>query len=188
MQRVLLAAFIGLAGMAGAQTPPAPKANDPKPAQPVQSTILTLDQEVLFVRSKFGQALSAEIAKEASIAEAETRKIDADLEVEERDLTQKRATMPADQFRLLADAFDTKVKNLRAEREAAASGLRDKEAAARQRFVAAVTQIIGDYMVARGATAIVDKKAIIVSLLSIDITSDIVALIDQKLGDGSTTP
>lgn len=180
MQRVLGAVLICVAGLAGAQTPPA--------APPIQSTILTLDQEALFSRSLFGQTLRAAIAADAKMAEAETRKIDADLEVEERDLTEKRATMPAEEFRLLADAFDIKVKNLRAEREAAASELRDKEAAARQQFVAAVTQIIGDYMVERGATAIVDKKAIIVSLLSIDITTEIVALIDQKLGDGKTQP
>jgi Skp family chaperone for outer membrane proteins len=185
MQRVFWAALICLAGMAGAQTPPA---KTDAALQPVQSTILTLDQEALFSRSQFGKALRAEIAKDASLAEAETRKIDADLEVEERDLTEKRPKMSADDFRILADAFDTKVKNLRAEREAAASALRDKEAAARQKFVAAVTQIIGDYMVQRGATAIVDKKAIIVSLLSIDITMDIVALIDQKLGDGTAKP
>ncbi len=185
MQRVFGAVMICFAGVAGAQTPPAEK---PVTAPVVQSTILTLDQEALFSRSQFGKALRATIAQDASVAEAETRKIDADLEVEERDLTDKRAKLPADQFRLLADAFDTKVKGLRAQREAAASALREKEAAARQKFVAAVTQIIGDYMVERGATAIVDKKAIIVSLLSIDITTEIVALIDQKLGDGTVKP
>lgn len=183
MHWVFGAALICVMGMAGAQTPP-PNAATP----PLQSTILTLDQEALFSRSEFGKALRASIAKDATIAEAETRKIDAELEVEERDLTEKRAIMPADQFRLLADAFDNKVKNLRAEREAAASALRDKEAAARQQFVAEVTQIIGDYMVQRGASAIVDKKSIIVSLVSIDITTDIVALIDQKLGDGTVKP
>lgn len=186
MQRVFLAIWIGLAGgLAGAAGGQTPSATAPKS---IQSTILTLDQEALFSRSKFGQALRALIAEDAKLAEAETRKIDADLEVEERDLTEKRATMPADDFRLLAQAFDTKVKNLRAEREAAAVALRDKESAARQKFVSAVTQIIGDYMVERGATAIVDKKAIIVSLLSIDITTDIVALIDQTLGDGTVKP
>jgi Skp family chaperone for outer membrane proteins len=182
MRRLLWTALICLSGVAGAQTPPAEAPTS------VQSTILTLDQEALFSRSLFGKALRAEIAKDASIAEAETRKIDADLEVEERDLTEKRANMPAEQFRLLAEAFDTKVKDMRAKREAAASALRDKEAAARQFFVAEVTQIIGDYMIQRGATAIVDKKAIIVQLSAIDITTDIVALIDQKLGDGTVKP
>ena len=182
MRQLLWTALICLSGVAWAQTPPAEAPTS------VQSTILTLDQEALFSRSLFGKALRAAIAKDASIAEAETRKIDADLEVEERDLTEKRANMPAEQFRLLAEAFDTKVKDMRAEREAAASALRDKEAAARQLFVAEVTQIIGDYMIQRGATAIVDKKAIIVQLSAIDITTDIVALIDQKLGDGTVQP
>jgi Skp family chaperone for outer membrane proteins len=182
MRQLLWTALICLSGVAGAQTPPAEAPTS------VQSTILTLDQEALFSRSLFGKALRAAIAKDASIAEAETRKIDADLEVEERDLTEKRANMPAEQFRLLAEAFDTKVKDMRAQREAAASALRDKEAAARQLFVAEVTQIIGDYMIQRGATAIVDKKAIIVQLSAIDITTDIVALIDQKLGDGTVQP
>ena len=169
-------ALVIWAGMAGAQTPP-----QPAPVSP----ILTMDQDALFANSLYGKALLAKTAAEAAKAEQDTRKIDSDLEIEERDLTAKRATMPPAEFKKLAEAFDTKVKNLRAEREAAITALRETDSAARQDFIKAVNEIIGAYMVERGAVAIIDKKAIIVRLNAIDITDDVVALIDKKLGDGA---
>ncbi len=182
--RLIWAVLIcGYAAAAGAQTVPAQTAETA-----TQSPVLTLDQEALFVRSKFGQALRASLASETSLAEAETQKIDTALEAEERDLTAQRGNLPDDDFRALADAFDEKVQKLRAEREAAAAKLRGREATARQKFVAEVTKIIGDYMVERGAVAIIDKQSIIVSLLTIDITAEVVARIDAALGDGSTLP
>lgn len=179
--------FLVWAGTAGVGTAGAQTASPTDLAFP-RPQILTLDQDALFSRSQFGQALRQSITQEAADVEAETRKIDAALEVEERELTDLRDTMPPSDFRALALAFDTKVKNLRAEREAAAAALRDKEAAARQEFFSNVTQIIGDYMVEQGAVVILDKKAIIVSLVSLDITSEIIAQIDAKLGDGSLAP
>lgn len=176
MQRLVLALVL-MANMAGAQTAP--------PAAPPTSAILTLDQDKLFADSLFGKALMARTAAEAAAAEVETRQIDSDLEIEERDLTEKRATMEPAQFKKLAEAFDTKVKRLRAEREAAIAALREKDAAARQEFIQAANDVIGKYMVERGAVAIIDQKAIIVRLNSLDITAEVVALIDKKLGDGT---
>lgn len=184
---VILAAV--WAGCVAAQTPPAASGTAAKTGPTsAQFPILSLDQEALFARSKFGQSLRAELAANAAAAETETKKIDAALAIEERDLTARRAKLPAAEFRALADAFDVKVQKLRAEREAASADLRSHESSARQKFIAEVTKIIGDYMVERGAVAIVDKQAIIVSLLAIDITAEVVARIDAVLGSASPAP
>ena len=86
----------------------------------VQKTaIVTLDQEKLFVGTKYGVALQAKFEAESAALVAENRKIDSALEAEERDLTDRRATMQPAEFRKLADEFDQKVEGLRAAQDAA---------------------------------------------------------------------
>lgn len=153
-----------------------------------RSAILTLDQDALFARTKFGKALITAAEQEATALKAENRSIDATLEAEERSLTDRRAGLPLAEFRVLADAFDNKVEGLRAAQDAKSAAFSAKRDLAQQQFFQAVAPIIGDYMVAQGASAIVNKAAIVVSLGSIDITDEVIVQIDAKLGDGAATP
>ena len=154
-------------------------------AAPTPSPILTLDQEALYARSQFGQALRAKIADEAAKLEADSRNMDAELEAEERALTQKRAEMTAEDFAPLAADFDKKAQDLRAQNAAAIDALRAKEQGGRKEFFTAASQVMGDFMVERGAAAIIDKGAVIVSLRGLDVTNDVIARIDAVLGDGT---
>lgn len=152
----------------------------------VQKTaIVTLDQDQLYLGTQYGRALQAKFESESAALLAENRKIDAALEAEERDLTTKRATMTAQNFRPLAEAFDNKANELRKAQDLKSTDLAKSRDADRQAFFQAVAPILGDYMVERGAVAILDKSAIVVSLGSIDITKEVIARIDTRLGDGS---
>ena len=150
-----------------------------------KSAIVTLDQEQLFLGTQYGRALQAKFESESASLLAENRKIDTALEAEERDLTDKRATMTAQAFRPLAEAFDKKANELRSAQDTKSSALSKSRDADRQAFFQAVAPILGDYMVERGAVAILDKSAIVVSLGAIDITKEVIIRIDTKLGDGS---
>ncbi|MDZ4312932.1 MAG: OmpH family outer membrane protein [Cypionkella sp.] len=155
----------------------------------VQKTaIVTLDQDQLYLGTQYGRALQTRFEAESATLLAENRKIDAALEAEERTLTDKRATMTAQAFRPLAEAFDNKANELRAAQEIKSSDLAKLRDSDRQAFFQAVAPILGDYMVERGAVAILDKSAIVVSLGSIDITKEVIARIDARLGDGTTPP
>lgn len=152
----------------------------------VQKTaIVTLDQDQLYLGTQYGRALQAKFESESAALLAENRKIDAGLEAEERELTTKRTTMTAQDFRPLAEAFDTKANDLRKAQDVKSTELAKSRDADRQAFFQAVAPILGDYMVERGAVAILDKSAIVVSLGSIDITKEVIARIDTRLGDGS---
>ncbi len=178
-----LALVPGLAGPALAQTPAIVQ---PPPA--VRSAILTVDQDALFARSRFGQALTHAYETEAEALKVENRDIDAKLEIEERALTDRRPTMTPEAFRPLAEAFDKKVESLRSAQDAKARAFGQRRDDGRKRFIQAVGPIMGDYMVQQGAFAIVDRAAIVVSLGAIDITEEVLAAIDAKLGDGSSLP
>lgn len=153
-----------------------------------KSAILTLDQEALFQRTLFGKAMIAAAEREAKALKEENRRIDAALEAEERSLTDRREGMPLAEFRALADAFDSKVEALRKAQDAKSAAFLARRDTAQQQFFQTVAPMIGDYMVERGASAIVSQAAIVVSLGAIDITDEVIARIDEKLGDGAIPP
>jgi Skp family chaperone for outer membrane proteins len=149
-----------------------------------QTAIVTLDQEQLFTGTLYGQAVQAQFDAEAADLLAENRKIDAALEAEERALTDQRAKMQPEAFRPLAEAFDEKANGLRNAQDAKSRDLARVRDERRQTFFRAIGPIIGDYMVERGAVAVLDKASIIVSLGSIDITQGVIDRIDSQLGKG----
>ncbi len=97
--------------------------------------------------------------------------------------------MTAQAFRPLADAFDTKANDLRNAQEAKSDELaRRRDSRAARVFQARSRSIMGDYMVERGAVASARQMhGHRRRLGSIDITTEVIARIDERLGDGSRT-
>lgn len=148
------------------------------------SAILTIDQEQLFVRSEFGKAVLAREATAAQELEAENARIEADLIAEEQDLTNRRATLSAEEFSALATAFDEKVVRIRAEQDAKARELTRAREGDRQAFFRTVIPVLGDLLVERKAVAILDKSSVILSLTVIDVTDEAIAKVDAALKSG----
>lgn len=152
------------------------------------AAILTLDQDRLFIGSAFGKAaLAREEAATRDLA-AENVRIEQALETEEKDLTTRRATLPAAEFAALAAAFDTKVEEIRTAQDAKSRAIALRRDEDRQRFLQAAVPVLGSLLTEKGAVAILDKNAIILSLSAIDVTEAAIARVDAALGDGSTLP
>jgi Skp family chaperone for outer membrane proteins len=155
------------------------------PATPQETpTIVVVDQERLFEASLFGRRIAREVEDLSTELAAENRAIEAELMAEERDLTERRAGLEAAEFRALADAFDAKVEELRAEQDAKARelvALRDGE---RQNFSRIVGPILLEYMRQSGAAIMLDRRSIVVSSERADVTEELIAMIDERVGDG----
>jgi Skp family chaperone for outer membrane proteins len=178
MRAVLLALL--LAGPACAQTPPV--------ATPSPDPILTIDQDRLFSHSVFGKASQEKLAAEQATLLAENREIEAALEAEERALTDQRKTLPAAEFREKAAAFDVKVEGIRAAQVEKDRRLRQSAEEDERRFYEQAFPIIGQLMQDMGASVILDKQTIILSLQRVDVTDAAIVRIDAVLGDGSAPP
>lgn len=151
-----------------------------------QSTILVLEPDRLFAESAFGRRLTAEIEAEGAQIAAENRRIEAELTAEERDLTDRRATLPIDEFRALAEAFDEKVQRLRREQDSKARTLGTRTEEAQGRFLVAVQPVLATLMQEAGAVAILERRAVFLSADLIDITDLAISQVDARIGDGST--
>lgn len=150
--------------------------------------ILSLDEERLFIDTRFGQAVLSRHRAEMEALLTENRRIEAALEAEERDLTARRARLPVEEFQTLAAAFDDKAEGIRAAQTAKDRILQQRLESERQRFFQAVVPVLAQLLQESGAVAIIDKRAVVLSFDRIDMTAVAVARMDEVLGDGGTPP
>lgn len=172
------------AALAGLAAVPSPAQETTAPASP----ILTIDQERLYGQSLWGKRAEAEITAESQALQAENNRIEAELTAEEKSLTERRPTMPAPDFRKLADDFDQRVTGIRTAQDRKAREIAARRDQARQDFFNAALPVMADLLRARGAVAILDNRAVFVSARSIDATDDMRQRLDEVLGAGPDRP
>lgn len=160
-------------------------ADAPSATTALQSPILTLDRDRLFSETLFGKTVNGRFKIESDTLIAENLRLEKALETEERDLTDRRASLPATEFQSLAAAFDAKAEQIRTAQEAKSRAIAAARDAEQQRFLEAAIPVLGDLMRETGAVAIFDKNMIILSLRGIDITDSAIARIDAVLGNGT---
>lgn len=148
---------------------------------PALAPILTLDQDRLFLESDFGQAVIARERADSAALEQENRRIEAELVAEEQELTQARATLGAEEFSARAAAFDAKVERIREEQDAKARRLTERRDQDRKAFLEVVVPVLGALLGDKGATAILDKSQVILSLSAVDVTDEAIRRVNAAL-------
>ncbi len=149
------------------------------------SPVLTIDSERVFGTSEIGRKITGELEAELEALVAENRQIEAELTAEEQGLTTKRSEMPPTEFRALADEFDTRVQRIRAEQDAKQRALQAKREAERQNFIDVIAPILTSIGRERGAIVILERRSVVLSADSADITDEVIARINATLADGA---
>jgi Skp family chaperone for outer membrane proteins len=173
-----LALAAGAAGAAAAQDAPPPAAAS------LQTPILTIDQDRLFGETLWGKRVARRVEAASADLAAENRRIEAELTTEEKALTDKRPTMPAEEFRKLADDFDGRVTEFRQTQDGKARAIGRIHDAERQAFFSAALPVMAEVLRGHGAVAVLDSRAIFLSADAIDATEEMIARIDARIGEG----
>ena len=154
-------------------------------SQLIRSPILSLDQDRMFAASDFGRRFDAALQADGARLETENRRIESELEAEEKDLTERRPAMSPEAFRALADAFDAKVQRIRTEQTAKARALAQRTEEAQRQFIAAARPVLEQLMIDAGAVVIIDPRSVVMSRSAIDVTDEAIRRINDSIGDGS---
>ncbi|WP_299785845.1 OmpH family outer membrane protein [uncultured Marivita sp.] len=151
----------------------------------VQSLILTVAPEALYAQSDFGQRIAREIEEESLEIAAENRRIEAELTDEERELTELRDTLDPTEFRARAEAFDEKVQRLRREQDEKARAVGQRNEEARRALLTAAQPILLQLMEESGAVAVLDRRVVLLSVDSVDITEQAIGRVNAEFGEGA---
>ena len=154
----------------------------------VQSDVLVIDIERLLSRTAYGQRLQAGIEAARDELIARNDRVASELEAEEKALTEKRGTIPPDEFRELADAFDTKVTQLRRESEQLSRDLERRRDLAPVQFMRVVRPVLSELLREADAVALLDVRSVILSADVADVTDLAISRIDARIGEGPGGP
>lgn len=147
--------------------------------------VVLLDRQRLYEGSELGKASLAILDELSRALIAENRQLEAELEEEERLLTQRRAQVSTQDFRALADDFDRRVQERRQAQDSKTRALARSRDEARQQFFSSVAPILGQLMQEIGAVAILDNSAVILSFERIDITDEAIEKLDEAYHAGT---
>lgn len=154
---------------------------------PIMAPILTLDQDSLYLQSEWGRRTQRVLEVEGDKIAAENERLTEQLSTEESDLTQRRAELPPAEFRRLAENFDIRATEIRRARAQVVQDLNSWAEEDRVAFFRAALPAMGQAMQDRGAVAVLDRRTVFVSLDAIDVTEDLIEVLDEQLGDGEGT-
>ncbi len=156
------------------------------PAALEQLPLMVIDQEELFLGSLWGKRVQKELETRSHALATENDVLANNLSREEQQLTELRKTLPVEEFRARADEFDKRVVEVRRERDAKARELQQHADNERGAFFQAALPILAKLMQERGAVAVLDQRVLFVSADSIDVTKDLIALVDKAEGAGTS--
>lgn len=152
----------------------------PPPAPGTQLPFLFINQERLLTDSKAGQAILAEEDRQRDALRSEARSLDRSFEEEERSLTERRLTLPPEEFRDLSDAFDARVVQARRDQDSRAAQLAQEFDQRRRQFYAQVAPVLVQLMDRYGARAVFDEGSVLLADQSLNITQAVIAEIDAR--------
>ncbi|MCL4674659.1 MAG: OmpH family outer membrane protein [Pararhodobacter sp.] len=145
---------------------------------PLQMPYRILDPDRLLQGSRLGQQILAANREAEQALDAENAAIAAQLVAEERALTDLRASLSPEEFRIRADAFDTRVEEIRAERNQRSEELARRNEAEVQRFFAAVLPVLDRLMAEDGIVGLFRPETLILWSERLDITDQAIARLD----------
>ncbi|GAW35620.1 outer membrane protein [Roseovarius sp. A-2] len=160
---------------------------DAAPAQQlgvVNSDVVVIDSERLLTETEYGQRLQREVQEERERLIAHNERVAAQLEEEEQSLTEMRGTVPAEEFRDMADAFDAKVTELRRESETKSRELERRRELAPLQFMRVVQPVLADLLNEADAVAMLDRRGVLLHADVADVTDLAISRIDAQIGAG----
>jgi len=145
----------------------------------VRSQVLTIDSSRLFPETLLGQSILAAIDQERRDFAAENRVLAEELRVEELDLTDRRASLPREEFARLAEEFDLRVQAARTDRDTMQADIDARADAQERAFLREVRPILAQLMTEAGAAVLIEANTVFLRNDAVDITDIAIARINE---------
>ncbi|MGR3712934.1 MAG: OmpH family outer membrane protein [Shimia sp.] len=154
--------------------------------RPVANGVLVVESDRMFAESDFGKRVGDELDRLRAELATQNVEMEELLTAEELELSELRKTMSSAEFVVLARAFDEKVRAIRLEQDTKFRELNELNDLERNVFVQAARPVLSDLMKETGAAVILERRTVLASSGSVDITQVAIERLNEKLGDGSS--
>tara|TARA_A100001015_G_scaffold103754_1_gene115170 strand:- start:123 stop:647 length:525 start_codon:yes stop_codon:yes gene_type:complete len=143
--------------------------------------IVYINMEKIMKESKAGKQIIQKITKDNQTNISKFKKIEEDLKKQEQDLISKQNVISENEFKQKLESLKKEISEYRTKRQSIIQETTKKRLQASAKFSNEIKPILGDYATENNISIIVQKKNIIMGKKELDITSDILKIVDEKI-------
>ena len=131
--------------------------------------------------SKAGKKIIEKINKSNEVNINKFKKIEEDLKEQERKLISKQNVISEDEFKSKIEELRKKISEYRMKRQNIIQEATQKRIKVSAEFSNKIKPILGEYAAKNNISIIVQKKNIIMGKTELDITDDILKIVDEQI-------
>ncbi len=143
--------------------------------------IVYVDMNSLINSSKAGTSINNQMKKILDKNNSEYQSLEKKLRQEEKDLLNKKNVLDPNKYKDEVNIFKNKINKLKIERNKEIEDIQKRNVKAKNELVNIVTEILANYSAENQIKLVLNKESIILGIKTIDITNEILALLDKKV-------
>ena len=143
--------------------------------------IVYLNMEIIMKTSKVGKSIIKKINETNEKNLNKFKKIEEDLKNDEQDLIAKKNILSEEEFKKKFDLLKKKINDYKILRQNSIQDITTKRRNASSEFFKKINPILGKYATDNDISFILQKKNIIMGKTELDITKDILKIVDNEI-------
>ena len=143
--------------------------------------IVYVDMNTLINNSKAGISINNQMKKILDKNNSEYQSLEKKLRQEEKDLLNKKNVLDPDKYSAEVDIFKNKINKLKIERNKEIEDIQKRNVKSKNELVNVITKILAEYSAENEIKLVLRKESIILGKKTIDITSEILTLLDKEI-------
>jgi outer membrane protein len=149
--------------------------------QPLKADTYYLDFKYILNESDAGKKANKNLQNQLDQGVKTLKDKEKKLQKEEKDIIQQKKLLSPEEYKKKITVLRTKVSSLQKERNSILESVSKKRRNARNQLLGALNPIVKNFMAEKNIKLVLDKKSILLGDENLDITKDIMVLLNKKM-------
>ena len=147
-----------------------------------EKSVVYIDLNKIMRSSNAGKSITSQLENNHKKNISKFKKIEEELKKEESEIISQKNVLTNEEFEKKIIDLRNKANEFRKERNNNINNLNNQRLEATQKMITLVKPILSDYSEKNSISLIIEKKNIIIGKTLLDITDDILKIVDEKIG------
>ena len=145
-----------------------------------ENKVAYLDVQFIMDNSKLGLKYKEEIIKYQNQISSKIKKIEDDLKKKENEIKDQKNVLNEDQIKIKINELNELLKNYQIQRKKFNDDLMEQKSLYSNKILKILNPILTGYVENKKISILIEKKNVLVGVKTLDITSDILVILDQE--------
>ena len=146
-----------------------------------ENKIVYIDMDLLISKSLAGKSINNQIKSQNKNNLEKFKKIESDIKNEDEDISNKKNILSEDEYKKLVSQLNKKIKNYRVMVSENVDKNNKLKISATKKLIKKLNPILSDYSEKNSISIILQKRDIIIGKNSLNITDDIIKILDENV-------